>query len=259
MLIDSHCHFPHKKYTKSIDELVKEAEAAGIEKLINIGTSLKENRRSIETTTKFENVFATVSVYPHDDAKKNIEELQPLLQEQINSSPKVVAIGEGGIDVFENWEGVRDLKEQTQLFEMLIQLAIKNKLPLIIHNRNGDKQILELLKEYVPQGLTGVAHCFSQDWEFAQQILDSGFYISFTAIITYPKNEYLREIVRKVPDDRFLVETDAPYLPPQQYRGQVNEPKYVKIVAEKVSEVKNRPFEEIAAIAYENTCRLFKI
>ena len=202
MLIDSHLHFPHDE--NKVREQISGAEKEGIVKFINIGTSLKDSAKSIETAEKFENVYATVAVYPHDDKDKDTYTIMEHLKELALSSKKVVAIGECGIDLSE-WKNGRSLDQQTELFEAQINLAIELGLPLIIHNRNGD------------------------------------------------------ETVQKVPNDRFLVETDAPYLPPQGHRGEKNEPKYVKITALKVAEIKDLPLQSIEDYTYENTTRLFHL
>lgn len=260
MLIDSHCHIPHKKYGKSAAEVIDEAHEAGIEKLIAVGTSIKENRRLLKILENHSNVYGTLAIYPHDDKEKPISELKTYLKETLTQSSKIVAIGETGIDI-SRWEGGRDLAQQQQLFRMHLDIATKHNLPVVIHNRNGNKPVLDILKEYKSNhpNLTGVFHCFDQDWEFARCILKLGFYISFTAMVTYPKKETLLEVVKNIPLDKLLVETDAPYLPPQSHRGEPNYPKYVKIVAEKVAQVKQIPFEEVAKHTYDNTCRLFSL
>lgn len=256
MLIDSHCHLPLDK--NETEKVINAAKEEGVVRFITIGTSLKENREAIELAEVFPEVYATVAVYPHEDMDKSLDYLKSELQKQIDSSKKVVAVGECGIDI-SNWEEGRKLKDQIELFEMQINLAVENKLPLVLHNRNGDSQVLELFERYKNNGLTGVAHCFASSWEVAQKLLDLNFYISFSAMITYPSRKELLEVVEKVPFDRFLVETDAPYLPPQGLRGQQNEPKYVKMVAQKVAEVKNLPTEKIAELSYNNTLRLFNL
>lgn len=258
MLIDSHCHIPHRKYEKDTKEIVKECLNEDITKLISIGTSLKENILAINVSKEFKNIYPTIAIYPHEDMNKDTLYLEKELEDTLKENPNVRAIGECGIDI-SKWEGGRTLEEQIKLFEMQIKLSLKYKLPLIIHNRNGDEYVLKLLTKYKDRGVLGVMHCFDSTWEYAQEILDLGFYISFSGLITYPKRDYLLEVVKNVPMDRFLVETDAPYLPPQTHRGEVNYPKYVKIIAEKVAQVKEKTFNEIALNSYTNTCKLFNI
>ncbi len=257
MLIDSHCHLPD-----NLDEaktVVNFAEADGVVKMINIGTSLKDSRDALTMANHFDNVWSTAAVYPHEDREISIDEIVNELEILIDSSPKIVAIGECGIDLADG-ENERSLIDQCELFEAQIKLAIKKDLPLVIHNRNGDKYVLELLKKYSSTGnLRGVAHCFASDWEVAQQLINLNFLISFSGMITYPSRKSLLGVVKNVSLDNFVLETDAPYLPPQGHRGEKNEPKYVKIVAQKVAEVKELPFELIAKLSYENTSRVFNI
>jgi len=258
MIIDSHCHIPHRKYEKSIEDILFEAKESGVVKVITIGTSLKENALVKEVALKYPEVYFTVAIYPHEEMGNSIEESLKSLEEKflINKHPKLVAIGECGIDIT-NWQRGRSLEEQLILFESQIKLAIKYNLPLVIHNRNGNTYVLDLLKKYIPLGLRGTIHCIDANWDFAKQVLDMGFYISFSGMITYPKKDYLLEVVKSVPLNKFLIETDAPYLAPQKHRGEVNYSKYVKMVAEKVAEVKNESIDVIEKSSYENTSKLF--
>lgn len=258
MLIDSHCHLPHQRYEIKIDEILSQAKEEGVVKFINVGTSVLENKKVLEVAQKFENVFPTVGIYPHENVGEEISDLLNSLEVNLKEGKKIVAIGECGIDI-SDWKNGRDLPQQEKVFEMQVELAIQQNLPLMLHNRNGDEVVLRILKRYQRGNLKGVAHCFSSSWEVAKKFLDLGFYISFSGMITYPGKNELYEVVKKVPDNRFLLETDAPYLPPQGHRGEVNYPKYVKIVAEKASLLRQMPFEEISLLSYDNTCRLFQL
>lgn len=260
MLIDSHCHIPSEKYGMTPLELIEDAKTEGVKKFITIGTSLSDSEIAKQTASQHPEIFYSVAIYPHEEKGKSINESIAELENKflINKDSKLVAIGECGIDISTHPDS-RDLKEQIDLFEYQIKLAIKYDLPIIIHNRNGDAQVYELLSKYVPQGLKGVIHCFDSTWEFAQKILDLGFYISFSGMVTFPKKVELHEVAKNIPLDKFLVETDAPYLAPQSYRGQVNYPKYVKIVAQKVAAIKNMPLEDIEEYSYKNTSKLFSL
>ncbi|MBU0535178.1 TatD family hydrolase [Patescibacteria group bacterium] len=258
MLIDSHCHLVHEKYKESIEEIIKDAKKFGVEKFIIVGTSIEENKKAIEASGKSEKIFCSVGIYPHENIEISLSDLKKSLEENLKSSKRVVAIGETGIEM-PLWENGRTLDKQVELLEMHLNLALENKLPVIIHNRNGNEEVYALLKKYSEKGLSGVMHCFTSDWDYAQMILDLGFCISFTNIITYPKKEQLLEVVKNIPMDKFLLETDAPYLPPQSLRGEINYPKYVKIVAEKVAQVKQKTLDEVSECSYQNTCKLFKI
>jgi TatD DNase family protein len=258
MLIDSHCHLIHKNYEIPLEQILSESREGGIDKFITIGTSIKENLIAIQTADKIKDVYCSIGIYPHEEIGIEIEKLRNSLRKNLKKSEKIIAIGECGIDIT-NLNKQRSIEDQIKLFEMQIEVAKKNSLPIIVHNRNGDKQVLELLEKHYDFDLRGVIHCFDSNWEFAKKVLDLGFYISFSNLITYPKKEDLLEVVKNVPMDRFLVETDAPYLPPQSLRGKINYPKYVRMVAEKVAQVKQKTFEEVSKSSYENTCKLFNI
>jgi TatD DNase family protein len=257
MLIDSHCHFPHKNYKKSIGEIIIDAKKAGVEKFISIGTSVKDNLKSIEIADKYEQVFTTIGIYPHADMDKSILFLEESLKKQLKLSSRIVGIGECGIDI-SKWKNGRKIQDQIEIFEMQLKTASENNLPVCIHSRDGDTHILNVLKKF-KGNLIGVVHCFSSSWDFAKQILDLGLCLSFSGLITYPGKNMLWDVVREVPEDRFLLETDSPYLPPQGHRGEINYPEYVKIIAEKASQIKEKPFDEICRLSCDNTCRLFKI
>lgn len=258
MLIDSHCHIPHKKYGKSSEEVVNAAMSEGVTHLITIGTSLSDNKRVLNYASKIPNIYSSIGIYPHDDRKKSIKALRSKLYDQVTSNPKVKAIGECGIDI-SNMSGGRPLADQIELFEMQINLAIELGLPLVIHNRNGDKEVLELLTKYKDTSLKTVLHCFVGDWASAKSFLDLGHYLSFSGIITYKSGVSIHEVVKKVPVDRFMVETDAPYLSPEPVRNMTNEPKNVKITAQKVAAIRNLDFAQVCEITYTNTCNFFNL
>ena len=259
MLIDSHCHIPHKKYNMTPEEVVLDAKKADVTKLISIGTSIDETDLVVRVASQFDNVYPTAGVYPHEDKDRSLSDLEKGFRKVLSKyEENIVGIGECGIDI-SNWEKGRKVDEQLEIFEMQISIAKETSLPLIVHNRKGDEQVLKLLEKHSGMELRGVVHCFDSDWEFTQKVLDLGFYISFSGLITYPNRTDLLEVVKNVPMNRFLVETDAPYLPPHEYRGQVNYPKYVRIIAEKVASVKEISISEIEENTYRNTCTLFGI
>ncbi len=258
MLIDSHCHLPHPKYLKSTAQIIEDAKAAGVSRFINIGTSLQDNLQNLQISDQYPEVYSALAIYPHEDIDTSLADLGRELEKQLTMSQKIVAVGECGLDITDDKEG-RSIKDQIELLNIQLALALKFKLPVVIHNRGGDDQIFDILKPYTAQGLTGVAHCFSSTQDIAQQYLDNNFYISFSAMITYKGRDELREVAKCAPLDRILVETDAPYLPPQQFRGHPNEPKNVIEVAKMLSELRIQAFEKIAEYTYNNTCRLFSI
>ncbi|OGC46533.1 hypothetical protein A2V49_00610 [candidate division WWE3 bacterium RBG_19FT_COMBO_34_6] len=263
MLIDTHCHFPHEKYDQELDQIIKDSQNNDVKKLIVIGTSIENSKKTLEVVNKYNNLFATIGVYPHEDKNLSLSDIQKELENLYRKNKsKIVGIGECGIDLG-NWEDGRNPDEQVELFKLQTGFAIEHDLPLVLHNRNGDKYIEEIFSKYaVFKGnkLRGVAHCYVGNWNFAKYLIDFGFYISFSGIITFPKvSSDLIDTIKKIPKERILVETDSPYLAPQKYRGQINYPKYVKIVAEAVAQIRNASYDEIAQITYKNAHNLFNI
>ena len=263
MLIDSHCHIPHEKYDKSVDEILSEAAQEGVTKVITVGTSLKDSAEVLKVGTKYDQIFSAIGVYPHEDIGEDLDIIHDEIRANLNHHRKqIVAIGECGIDIPEAEVSykTRELSEQIELFKLQIGLAIERDLPIVIHNRNGNADVLEILDKYKHTTLRGVAHCFTGDWEFAQKLLDLNFYVSFSGIATFPSaGADLLEVIKKVPGDRYLVETDAPYLAPQGHRGETCYPKYVKITAEKVAEIRNESFDKVAQETFQNTSQLFNL
>ncbi len=256
-LIDSHCHLPKLSQKEQMEAILLGAKEGGVVKMVNIGTSMEENKKVLEVARAYSQVFATAAIYPHKDMHKSLLDLETYLENFVlENKQDLVGIGECGIDI-SAIEGGRSIEDQLCLFEMQANLAKRHNLPLIIHNRKGDAHVLEILSGVRPQ--KAVIHCFSSSWEFAQKILNLGYYISFSGFITYPSKEALLETVQKVPNDRFLIETDSPYLSPEGYRDKKNEPKYVKLVAEKVALVKGISVEEVAKYSTQNANNFFGI
>lgn len=255
--IDSHCHLPPIEHKEFLEEVINGAHAAGVQKFVNIGTSISENVKVLEVAKNYPQTYPTAAIYPHKDMDHSLDELKQYMGDFVFENRKdLVGIGETGIDI-SNWGKGRDLRDQIDLFEFQASLAEEYNLPLIVHNRNGDSQVLSVLAKVKPS--RGVIHCFASDWEFAEKVLEMGFYISFSGLITYKSRELLLEVVKKVPHDKFLIETDSPYLPPAEHRTEKNQPKYVKIIAHKISEVKGISLDDVAELSSSNTERLFGI
>jgi len=265
MLVDSHAHLTDSKLLQNLETILAGAKQEDVEKIITIGTTIKDSENALKLCESYENVFAGIGVYPDEMPQTDLTTIESKLEELL-PHPKVVGIGETGIDILlpkepntspETNTHPSNLNRQKDLFELHIKLALKYKLPIIIHNRNADEICYEILAKYKNAGLQGVFHCFTSSWVFAQKILDLGFYISFSGIITYPTGSSILQTVANIPLDRFLVETDAPYLAPVPHRGQTNEPKYVKMTLQKIAETKGLSFAETSIHAYDNTNRLF--
>ena len=259
-LIDTHAHLDMIKWMAPA-EAVRRSVEEGVKYIINPGSSIEGSKKAVEYATKFPGVFASVGLHPNHAEEAGTSEIG-LLESLMTGSDgkrnkKVVAVGEVGFDFY------RDLSSrinQEKAFRAQIELALRYNLPLIIHNRDADKQIFRVLKEFSGHdNLRGVVHCFLSDSAFAMQCLDLGLYISFTGIITFPSAKNTLNAVKSVPIDRMFVETDAPFLAPQAKRGKENFPGYVKYVAEKIAKTKEMALEEVAEITSENAVKFFKL
>jgi len=255
-MIDTHAHLESTHYNIDREAVIKRSFDNGVEKIINIGTSLQGSYESIDLADSYKNIFASVGIFPEEqkkidnDFKKKFEDLA--------KSKKVVAIGECGLDyvIFKKEE---TCEHQKELFKLQLEIAQKLNLPVIIHGRDSYTDIFEIVKSIEFKERPGVIHCYLEDWKMAQKFLDLGFYVSFTGAITYKHKEDVYEVIKKMPLDRMMVETDCPYLTPQVFRGQRNEPMYVKYVIEKIAEIRNLSFEEVEKATNENAIKLFKI
>ncbi|MCL5438697.1 MAG: TatD family hydrolase [Patescibacteria group bacterium] len=264
-MVDTHCHLNFHAFEKDVDEVIKKAFAAGITKIINVGADLDSSKKAIEIAEKYDGLYATVGIHPHHADKLEKNWIYKL--EELAKHPKVVAIGEIGLDFF-NYEsnGITDQKNQKSLFIKQIEIAHKLELPLQIHNRHAGKEILEILLNHKSYLLNppGVFHCFSGDIEFLKKVLNLGFYIGFDGNITYKglakgETTSLKDLAKFAPIDRILTETDSPFLTPEPHRGTRNSPEYVIIVAESIAKIKNIPFEKVKEQTIKNTLTLFII
>jgi TatD DNase family protein len=253
MLVDSHCHLDFPEFAPELDAVVARAEAAGIGRMVTISTRVKRHAQILAIAERFPSVTCSVGTHPHHAH----EELDITADDLIarTSHPKVVAIGEAGLDYhYDN--APRDAQEQG--FRTHIAAARATQLPLVIHAREADDDTARILEEETGKGpFPAVLHCFTGGPELARRALALGHYISFTGIVTFRNSADLRAIAKDVPADRFLVETDAPYLAPLPYRGKRNEPAYVAEVAKMLAEVRGVSFEELARQSTENFFRLF--
>lgn len=256
MLVDTHVHLPQD--LGIAHQLVDRANEAKVTKLITIGTNLKDSKAAIKTALHLEGVYASCGIYPHEERELSLDELCSNLKTLISHQPKVVGIGECGFDIT-NWAGQRPVAEQKELFEAQILLAKEFMLPIIIHNRNGDELVLELLRKHKTSALTGVAHCFTQDTAFAEQLIKLGFYISFSGFITHQSKQHLVEVANHIDLAHIVVETDSPYIVPKGVKEKHNEPKNVKIVVEKLASIKKISFEACALQTTKNAQKLFNL
>jgi TatD DNase family protein len=251
MLIDTHLQM--KDYRTDLENVLERAKDAGVDYIINASFDLPSSHQAIKIAEEYENLFVAVGIHPHDAKTLNDETFKTL--RELAKNPKVVAIGEIGLDYY------RDLSPrsiQKEAFEKQMTLAHEVELPIIIHNRDSHDDMLAILKQSL-NGLGGVMHCFSGNQDFVDACLQLGLYISFAGPVTYPNASTLQEIAANVSADRFFVETDCPYLAPQFMRGKRNEPSYIKAIAKKIAELRKTTLPEISRISTENAKSLFKI
>ena len=260
-LVDSHCHLNFPEYEGRLEETILEAAQHGVQYCLTVNTSLNETEALIDITKKFKNVFSSVGAHPndvieHQELIDHTESSKTTLYKKLVSYgllPQIVGLGETGLDYYYE-HSPRKLQQDS--LRIHAQASCDSNLPLIIHTRNADDDIIKILQEF--PGVQGVFHCFSGDHELAKQALALGFYISFSGIITFKNADELRTIATHIPLDRILVETDSPYLAPVPYRGKKNQPAFTRHVAECLAQTRNESIDIIAAATTENFFRLFR-
>ena len=252
-LIDTHCHLDWKTFDPDREAVINRAVQAGVTRMITIGVDAPSSRRAIEIAEAHDAVYAAVGVHPNDGAEFDEAMLADI--RSLAQHPKVVAIGEIGLDYY--WHKV-DRAVQARAFRAQLGLAAELHKPVIIHSRDAALDVLTILEEFAQQAeCTGTLHSYFDDLAVAQRAFAIGFYIGVTGPITFKKSDREREIIRQVPLDRVLLETDAPFLTPVPHRGERNEPAYVQQVAEMIAHVRGQSVTDIARQSTENAARLF--
>ena len=263
-MVDAHCHLNFHAYKHDVDEVIKRASNENIE-IINVGTTLASSQTAIKLADEYQGLYATVGIHPHHADK--LEENWENELEKLATHPKVVAIGETGIDYFHyESNGITEQNLQKEIFAKQVNIAHKLGLPLMVHNRQAGQDILKVLDENKSalKNLPGLFHCFSGNIEFLKKVLDFGFYVGFDGNITYPgiakgETTALSDLVKYTPIDRIITETDSPFLTPIPHRDSRNEPAYVIIVAEFIAEIKGLSKEKIIEKTTENAHTVFKL
>lgn len=253
MIWDTHAHLDDPRYAKDFTQVLEHMKSARISRVTNVGYDLASSERSLELAKQHDFIYAAVGVHPHDAEGATPETWERLLEMAKNE--KVIGWGEIGLDYY------RDLSPrpvQKEVFIQQIELADQVGLPIIIHNRDAHEDLLKIVKEHPPKH-GGVFHCYSGSWEMAKILLNLGFYLSFAGPLTYKNARHTVEVASQVPFDRFLVETDSPYLTPEPYRGKRNEPAFVREVVAKIAELRHLDFEAVAEMAFHNGEALFGI
>lgn len=254
MLVDTHAHLNDPQLAGELSAVVERARQAGVMHIINVGDSIEGSRLAIDQAEQHDCVWAAVAVHPHDAASLDDDTVE--LLREMSRNPKVVAIGEIGLDYY--YED-HDREVQKRAFERQIELAIEAGLPVIVHNRDAHADVLAILKEAASRGVTGVLHCYSGSLELAMQFIDLGFFISIAGPVTFKNAKRPVEVASRIPIDRLLVETDCPYLAPVPVRGRRNEPAFVRYTAERIAELRGVTLEELAEVTTRNAARLFGI
>ena len=283
MLVETHAHLDYPDFAPDFDDVLRRATEAGVTRIITIGTSVESSRRAVDLAEKHSNVFAVIGVHPTYAHEAEEDVVTPL--RELTKNPRVVGIGEIGLDyhylpsvevkkrkdvqVFNALQSETEEQmeatiedgaykaKQAELFEQLLDLAVELRLNVVIHQRDAWDDTLEILRDYGRQ-VSGVFHCFGGTLEQANEVLALGHLVSFTGIVTFKNGKQVREVAAKVPLDRFMVETDCPYLAPVPYRGKRCEPAYTRLVAEEIARARGTSLEEIAGATTATAQEFFR-
>ena len=256
MLFDTHAHYDDERFDSDRDELLASMPENGVGLILNPGCDLETSRKAVSYAERFPHVYAAVGIHPENIEGVDMDRDLPLLEALAKSSPRVRAIGEIGLDYY--W--IKDPEErrfQAELFHAQMRLAKRLDLPVIIHDREAHLDSLTVVEQH--PGIRGVFHCYSGSVDFAMRLLELGYNLSFTGVVTYKNAKKAVEVVRAVPLDRLMIETDAPYLAPEPFRHKRNSSLYVYRMAEAIAEIKELPLEEVIRQTTENGKRLFGI
>ncbi len=245
-IFETHAHLNFPQFDNDRDLLLKKCFANGIERIINVGVDKKTSEESIKLAQKYKKISASVGFHPHDAKDFDAEFIR-----KIAVHPEVVAIGEIGLDYYRNLSP-KDV--QKNALRKQLEIALDLKLPIIIHDRDAHEDIFQILAEYSPKKV--VFHCFSGDEIFAEKVLNAGYFISFTGVVTYKKSQ-LENVVRMIPNNKFFIETDSPYLSPHPKRGKRNSPLNLRYIIEKIADIKRISPNKIAEFSFDNACDFF--
>ena len=254
MLIDSHAHLNSHKFKDDFQQVLQRAKENNVLSIVNIGYNLESSYKSIELAEQYDQIVAAIGFHPHDASDVKEQEWAPF--RELVGHHRVVAIGEMGLDYYRN---LSPKEIQKNVFREQIRIAKEIKKPIIIHDRDAHLDVLTIIKEEQAGANGGVMHCFSGSKETAKECMDLGFHISIAGPVTFANAPRLQDVARYIPLDRLMIETDCPYLAPVPHRGKRNEPAYVRYVAEKIAELRQLDYEQIAEATAKNTKQLFRI
>lgn len=253
-MIDSHAHLDMKAFDADRDLVIERALSIGVKQIITIGIDIRSSLKGIGLTNEYHSVFATAGIHPHNADEAEHRDLSQLAL--LAKQKKAVAIGEIGLDFYRN---LSSRKKQREVFRHQLDIALSHDLPVVIHDREAHEEVLEILSSFSTNGPKGVIHCFSGDHSLAKMILEMGYYVSIPGTVTLKSAAQTQEVAARIPLDRMLLETDAPFLTPLPRRGQRNEPSFVLYTAQKVAELRGIPLEEVAQQTSTNTRQLFNL
>ena len=254
MLFDSHAHLEDRQFDRDRDEVIRRAKESGVELIVNVGYNMKHIKKSLEISDKYPFIYSVIGLHPHDAKTANEDFWDELYR--LSAHPKVVAIGEMGLDYFRD-HSPRPV--QREVFRRQINIARDLQMPIVIHDRDAHGDIMQIIKEENAREVGGVFHSYSGSWEMARELLKLGFYLSISGPVTYKNARKLVEVVEKAPLDRLLIETDCPYLTPHPQRGKRNEPALVRLTAERIAEIRGISFAEVASATLNNGKEVFRI
>lgn len=240
-------------YNNDLEEVLERAKAGGISNIIAVGIDIPSSKKALELAEKYDFIYSTIGFHPHEADKVDVSKIDELVQ-LASGSKKVVAWGEIGLDFYRNYSGV---KSQVEIFELQLDRALELGLPVIIHDRDAHDEVMGIVKKRKDKNQKGVIHCFSGDYDLAMSFIDLGYHISIPGTVTYKNALKTQDVAARMPIERLLIETDAPFLSPLPHRGKRNEPLFVKHTAQKIAQLRNMDFEELALQTTLNAKRLF--
>ncbi|MCF7801634.1 MAG: TatD family hydrolase [Candidatus Marinimicrobia bacterium] len=253
--IDTHCHLNLDTFTDRIDAVLEAAAQVGVKRVICIGIDIPTSERAVELAEKYPQIYAAAGIHPNDCVQPGIpDNWEQIINDMLNH-PKVVAVGETGLDYY--WDDAPP-EQQKKFLQAHLELAKSGDLPIVLHNRDSDTDMVELLTNH-PHA-RGVLHCWSAPWTIAQPLLEKGYHISFTGSVTFKKNTMVQDVAQQMPLDRLMVETDSPFLTPAPFRGKKpNEPKYIPTIAQFIADLRGLPVEDLAGTTTRTAEKLFRL
>ncbi|MBO8159968.1 TatD family hydrolase [Thermosyntropha sp.] len=254
MLIDTHAHLQDKSLKPEIEDILKRADEAGVKKIVCVGYDYATSVEAVELANRYKGIYAVVGVHPHDAEELNQNVLEKLYV--LAKDPKVVAIGEIGLDYYRN---LSPKEKQKEAFIEQIKMAHEIGKPVVIHDRDAHQDVLNIIKQEKAGKNGGIMHCYSGHLPMAIELMKQGFYISFAGPVTFNNARKTQEVAANIPLDKMLIETDCPYLTPEPFRGKRNEPAYVRYVAGKIAEIRRKDEEEVAYITSRNAEKIFNL